>query len=343
MGKYAFRVGAARHRKSLVKTIPWQTGQRVSIGLDNIGYLAELQILFALTVTIGTAGTVTDAAAGLNFAPFIGLRSPQGEQVVSTNSRDLFDFNYRLEKGMVPSNDPSYAAVNYNSATAQPVNLRLRLPVSLNDGESFDFGMLMRQISNNQFFLDIQMAQQSDLVGSGSSVVSSITGNIYIEEVYYDAVTDGGDVNPPSFAQILRLRSITNIGNLVNGQNDVRYDTGPIMVDAFHRLINNGAADGTVSNLSYIQLVANKGNEIDNRTGNRIAYDNQQHLGKAMRAGVYHEDFCDDVGDVNQTKARDFINSNMAAQLDFMVQYAGTPSGTSQVQSLYREIVTLSA
>ena len=91
-------------------------------------------------------------------------------------------------------------------------------------------------------------------------------------------------------------------------------------------------------------MLANKGNEIDNRTGNRLAYDQNQHLGKSLRAGVYHEDFFDDSDAVNETTARDFINSNLAAQLDFFLQYAGTPSGTiNQVQSFYREIVTLAS
>jgi hypothetical protein len=339
-----FRVAAARHRKSLQYTIsPWVNSQRITIPLINVGYLAELQLYFALTQTIVT-GTVTDAAqANSNYFPFVGLRSPQGEYIWTSNSRDFFDFQYRLERSVTPSTDPSYAAPNYGSSSAQAVTFRLRIPVSLNDGQNFDFGLIMRQISNNQFFLDVQFANGgSDLVGAGSAVISSITGSVVVEEIYYDAVQANSNVIPPNFNQYVRLRSITS-PPLVNGQNDVRYDTGPIMVDALHRIINNGAADGTIANCQYIQFLANKGNEIDNRTGVRLAYDNTMHLGKALRAGVYHEDFMDDAGLVNQTKARDFINSNLAAQLDFLLQYGGSPSGNSVIQSFYREIVTLGA
>ena len=339
-----FKVAAARHRQSLVKTINWATGQRQSIPLDNTGYLNGGQLVADLTVTVGTTGTVTDAAqAASNFFPYIGLRSPQGEQVWSTNSRDVWDFNYRLDAGVNPASDAQYATWAPGTAGAQAVHFRLRIPVALNDKRNFDFGMLMRQINNNQFTLDLQMAAFSDLVGAGTCVITSITGTVSWEEVFYDAVQQGSGVVPPNFAQYVRLRSITAPNALAQGQNDVSYSTGPVLVDAFHRLINNGSADGVITNLASIEVKANKGNSIEYRTGSRLAYDQLMHLGKALRAGVYHEDFCDDTDSVNETTARDFINSNLATQMDFFMQYNGAPAGTSQIQSLYREIVTLAA
>jgi hypothetical protein len=338
-----FRAASARHRKSSVYTIPWASGSRVSLGLNNIGYQNELQIKLNLTLTVSGSGTVTDAANAVsNYLPIIGLRSPQGEYIWSTNSRDLFDFQYRYWDSVTPSSDPSYATWSPASATAQNVQLRLRIPTAINDGTNFDFGMLMRQISNNQFYLDLNMANlTSDLQGAGSCTISSITGTITVEEIYYDAVQDPR-VIPPNFNQYIRLRSAQS-PSLITGLNDVRYDTGPVIMDALHRIMNNGAADGTIANVAYIQTLANKGNEIDNRTGDRLAFDSTMHLGKNFRAGCYHLDFCDDADLVNATKGRDLINSNLAAQLDFMIQYGGTPSGSSNINTVYREIVTLGA
>jgi hypothetical protein len=339
-----FRTAAARHRKSNVYTIPWATGQRTSIALNNIGYLSELQIYLTLTVTVGTAGTVTDAAQfASNYLPLIGLRSPQGEYIWSTNSRDIYDFQYLLERVVTPALDPSNATVSNASATAQPLVLRLRVPVSVNDGNNFSMGMLMRQISNNTFYLDVQFCNGgSDLVGAGTTVITSITGTVVVEEIFYEAVAANSNVVPPTFNNYIRLRSI-QFTPLQNGQNNVRYDTGPILMNALHRLMNNNAADGTIANLSYIQFAANQTNEIDNRTGARLAYDQTMHLGKALRAGVYSEDFCDDISMVNQTQGRDFINSNLASQLNWFIQYAGTPTGTSFINTFYREIVSLGA
>jgi hypothetical protein len=333
---------------SQVYTVPWQTNQRVPIPLNNWGYWNECQILLSLSVVIGTGGTVTDAVqAASNYLTTIDLRSPQGEQIWSTNSRDLYDFNYRLERGVTPSNDPSWTTTTYASAATYPVNFRLKIPVALNNGSNFDFGMLMRQLANNQFILNIGMCNgQSDLVGSGSAVVTSISGTVTVEEIYYDSVPSTPPpppaplVQPPDFAQYLRLRSQTNVNALVNGQNLVSYDTGPIMCDALHRVINNSAADGTIGNVTYINMTANGGNLVEQRTGNRIAYDNEQHLGKKLNNGVYHLDYVDDLATVNATQARDLINSNLATSLKMNVQYQGTPTGTSQIQSLYREIVT---
>lgn len=337
----AFRSAAARHRYSLQYSQPWNTGKRITIPLNNIGYLNEIQILLALTVTVGTAGTVTDAVqAKTNYLPFIGLRSPQGSQVWSTSSRQINSFNYRLQRGQNPTTDPSYATWAPSSATAQNVNLRLRIPCAGNDGRNFDVGMLMRQISNNQYFLDLQMAALSDLIGSGTVVVSGITGTITVEEIYYDAVIDGSNVVPPNFSQFIRLRGLQSPA-LVAGQNDVRYDTGPILTDAIFTLINNGAADGTISNLTSIEVDANRGNKIDYLTGSRIAYDNTQHLGQQFPAGVYHLDYNDDMEQVNSTLGRDFINSALAAQFDFLAQYAGVPTGASYIDEFFREIVTL--
>lgn len=340
---YTFREAAARHRFSLQYSIPWATGARVTVPLNNIGYLNELQVLFNLTVTVGTTGTVTDAVqAKTNYLPYLALRSPQGAQIWSTNSRDIDNWNYRLWKNMNPTKDPSYSTWAPGTGGAQTVVYRLRIPVAYNDDYNFDLGLLMRQISNNQFFLDLQMASIANLIGTGSVAISSITGTVVVEEIYYDAVVSGSNVQPPNFSQFLRLRSLQS-NALVQGQNDIRYDTGPIMTDAMHQIINNNTSDPSIANLSYINFVANKGNSIDNRTGQRIAYDNAMHLGQTLEPGWYHEDFSDDNEMVNATRARDFINSALAAQLDFLLQYAGTPSGTSYVESLYREIVTLAA
>ncbi|MGH7745879.1 MAG: hypothetical protein ACREQ5_14030 [Candidatus Dormibacteria bacterium] len=342
-GPVSFRTAAARHRKSLVYSVPWATGTRVTIPLNNVGYQNELQVLLALTVTVGTAGTVTDAdAATSNFLPYIGLRSPQGEYIWSTNSRDIYDFDYRLTNSLTPAQDPSYVNWSGASATAQPVLLRLRIPTAISDGRGFDTGLLMRQVSNNQFYLDLQMAAIADLIGTGTVVITSVTGTITVEEIYYEAIPANANVIPPDFSNYIRLRSI-QFAPLQNGQNNVRYDTGPVLMDAMHRLVNNSKADPVISNLAYIQLASGQTNEIDNRTGSRLAYDAAMHLGKALRAGVYHEDFCDDSDVVNQTLGRDFINSNLSTQLNFFTQYNGTPTGSSFINSFYREIVTLGA
>jgi hypothetical protein len=379
----AFRAGACRHRKSLVYSIPFQAGQRIMLPLNNVGYLNELQIMLNLTVTLGvaiTVGTTTDdQAAASNFLPYVNLQTPQGEQVWTTNSRDLYDFQYRLffgDQGAlgIPSAapplfatgnnaaqaqggpvafDPAYAMYVLATTTAQTVIVRFRVPVAFSDGDNFDMGMLMRQISNNQFYLTLQMAQTTDLFGNatgGTFTTSTVTGSIIVEEIYYEAVASNGPVQPPNFTNIVRLRS-AQTSSLVAGLNDLRYDQGPVLCDALIRPMNTGVADTTAptttvnpSNIGYIQLLANLGNEVDNRTGYRLRYDNALHLGKVMRPGVFHEDFFDDCGGgtiVNVTRMRDFINSNAASQIDFWLQYNGTPGAGSNIAAFYREVVAL--
>ena len=354
------------------------------VPLNNVGYLAELQIMLNLSLTTGTAvtagSTYDGQAAASNFLPFINLQTPQGEQVWTTNSRDLYDFQYRLfhaDQGITSAAnpaappqfgsgnnallaqggpvafDPSYSMYVLATTTAQSIIVRYRIPVSFNDGDNFDMGLLMRQISNSQFYLTLQMAQTTDLWGNstgGTFTTATVTGSVIIEEIYYEAVANNGPVQPPNFTNIVRLRS-NQTSSLVNGLNDLRYDQGPVLTDAFIRPMNAGVADttaptGTVnpSNIAYIQFLANLANEVDNRTGYRLRYDNAAHLGKALRPGVFHEDFFDDTGGgsaVNVTRMRDFINSNASSQLDFWVSYAGSPGAGSNLAVFYREVVAL--
>lgn len=364
-----FRAGACRHRKSNVYSIPWASGQRVMLPLNNVGYLAEIQIWLQLSMTISTTLAPTDAQALYsNLLPFINLQTPQGEQVWTTNARDIYDFQYRLFYGAqgllgqpsaAPANasqggpvvfDPSFQNLTALTAGTYPISLRYRIPVSFNDGDQFDMGLLMRQISNSQFYLTLQMAAITDLIGSGTGAFSAFTGNMIVEEIYYEAVAVNGPVNPPNFTNIVRLRS-NQTSSLVNGNNDLRYDQGPVLTDALIRPMNAGAVDTTAptnavqpGNLGYIQFLANLANEVDNRTGYRLRYDNAEHLGKVMRPGVVHEDFFDDTGGgsaVNVTRMRDFINSNASSQLDFWVNYLGVPGVNSYIAVFYREVVAL--
>jgi hypothetical protein len=357
-----FRAGACRHRKSLVYSLPFQAGQRVMLPLNNVGYLNELQIMLNLTVTFGSAvtvGTTTDdQAAASNFLPYINLQTPQGEQVWTTNSRDIYDFQYRLFHGAqgalgIPSNapplfasgnnaaqaqggpvafDPSYAMYVLATASAQSVIVRYRIPVAFNDGDNFDMGLLMRQISNNQFYLTLQMAQTTDLFGNatgGTFTTATVTGSVIVEEIYYEAVASGGPVVPPNFTNIVRLRSAQTSG-LVNGLNDLRYDQGPVLCDAFIRPMNAGAVDTTApSNTAQPGTSVTFNSSPTSRTKSTIApatgcaMTTPNISARSSARASFTRTFSTTLAagrSVNVTRMRDLINSNASSQIDFWVQ-----------------------
>jgi hypothetical protein len=339
----AYRTVAARNRQALSYSIPWVTGGRSTLQLKNTGYFAKAYLEILVALVVGTGGTVTDAdGAQSNFLPFVGLKNPEGEYIWSTNSRDLVDFAYRRAPGTTPFGDPSYVA--WTPATPGTYNVDLRIPidVSMNDGFNFDTGMLMRSLSNQFFYIEVQMAATTDLVGSGTCSITSITGSINVEEVFYDAFNQNAypDVIAPQFNELVRLRSLQS-NALLNGQNDLSYAVGPTLTDAFFRIMNNGNRDATITNLTYIDVRSATAQSIDFRTGKRLAFDQYEHLGKALRAGVYHEDFFDDTSMVNATRARDFLNTSDTTMLDFFVQYGGTPTGTSFVNQFFRELTAV--
>jgi hypothetical protein len=347
-----FRQVATRHRTTSY-TYAFQRGLPIYIPLNRQGYLAELRIKLEGTMTVGTAGTVTDPYATINFFPSIGLRSPQGDYLISVSSRSLWTQNFRYRDNTYDTlpfgialagvQRPDAATWNPGSATAQPIDISYIIPIAMNLGQNFDTGLLLTQIANNDFILQLNCASNTDLVGSGSAVITSITGSIYIEAVWFELV-DPTQAQVPDIHTVCRLRD-SNYSNLVTGDNYISYQLGPVLMDEALTIYTNVTPDTTNGvNFPYIKKLANRQIELENRRGKDIYRDQFLDFGKQLPNGVFWLNFFDDYSVVNVTRARDFINSNLAAQLDTVVNIAtGTTLSASQVVSIYRELVTLGA
>lgn len=347
-----FRQVATRHRTTSY-TYAYQKGLPIYIPLNRQGYLSELRIKFEGTVTVGTGGTVTDPYATINYFPSIGLRSPQGDYLVSVSSRSLWTQNFRMKDNQLDAlpfgitlagiQRPDAATWNPGSATAQAVDISYTIPIAMNLGQNFDTGLLLTQIANNDFILQLNCAGQSDLVGSGSAVITGITGSIYIEAVWFELV-DPSQAQVPDIHTICRLRDST-YNPIVTGDNFISYQLGPVLMDQALTIYTNVTPDTSNGlNFNYIKMLANRQIEMENRRGKDIYRDQFQDFGKQLPNGVFWLNFFDDYSIVDVTRARDFINSNLAAQLDVVVNVTtGTTLSSAQVVSVYRELVTLGA
>ena len=359
-----FRQAAAKHKNGNAYQRTYVAGQPNYIPLNRQGYLNRLFINFNGTVTVGTAqvaGDIPDQGSLINFFPVMAIKSPQGDYIHSYTARSLFEFDHRLHPATVPGNapnftqsgiqDPTFAGINPALATAQAVNVNYEMPIALNDGLNFDTGLLMRQVANNDFTLQLTAAQASDLYGpantlsgtGGHFTISSIVGTIYIEEEWYEAVNPN-QVQAPDFHSIIKLRDQI-YAPLVIGDNYIPYSLGPTLLDIMHRVVLNNTGDTTNGvALNYIKVLINKQVEIENRRGADVVRDNFYHLIKRLPQGVFHLDFFDDSNEVNVTRARDFINSNLASQLDSVINVSsGTTLNNPYVSTTYRELVTLGA
>lgn len=359
-----FRAAASRHRNGNSYARTWTTGQPIFITLNRQGYLNWMRGTLDLSVTVGTvdAGTdVVDTATLYNFLPLIAIKSPQGDYIHSYSLLNLLDFNNRLFPTInpyVPSgqtlagvNNPFAVGILKSSATVQTIHVDFIIPIGLNLGLNFDTGMIMRQIANNDFVLQVNCANFTDLYGpnntlsgtGGHFTITAISGTFNAEEIWYEAVNPNL-VTPPSFNTIVKLRS-QQYGPLVIGDNYIPYSLGPTLLDQMLRITTNLQGDTSVgANFPYIKFLANKQVEIENRRGQDVIYDNFFELQKRLPAGVFHMNFFDDRDVVNQTSARDFINTNLASQLDTVVNVAnGTTLAGSSVQTMYRELVSLGA
>lgn len=348
---------ASRHKNSQVYTLTWNSGQRISQLLNPVGYLNYLTLTvdLAVVVSVVDAGTdVPDTSTLNNWFPFVGIRSPQGGYQTTTSYKSLFDFQYRYgpAPGVNPTTDPARVGINKASATTQNIHEQIIIPCGLNDNLNFSTGMLMRQISANQYTLELQCANLTDIMGPGTVnqaghfTITGITGTITIGEVFYDAI-NSAKVQPPNFRIISRLRE-SGYGPLVIGDNLVRYDRGPVICDAIHRVFNNNAplgpstGEAAGTGVNWIQIKANVGVEYERRTGTDLIHDQTLKTGNTWRTGVYHINNFDDRDGVNVTSGRDFINSRLATQ--FIYDVNASPASISNlngVTSLYRELVQL--
>lgn len=339
-GKASFWQRAARHQ-NVHSTDTFTIGQTIYRPLRRSGYLAGLKINVNGQIGV-TTGTQDDADAITNILPFIGIKSPQGTYLVSLSSRDLFNFDYRLKRGVSPASDPSYAPINPAQTATQTINYNFFLPISLNAGLNVETGLLMRQISNNDFMLEMKCATSADLAGAGTLAIAAAgTGvTVTVEEVWFEAV-DPATTTPPPFNTFVRLRSQLALSPLVAGQgNVVNYPVGPVLLDAMLRVQENKAA--AHANVSQLQLQSNFNNVIQARNGDQVRLDNYWDYGKAFPNGVFLLNFTDDGATVNESRMRDIINSIAAAELDFFVQTkAGFNAANSGVTMIYRELVPL--
>jgi hypothetical protein len=223
------------------------------------------------------------------------------------------------------------------------VDLSFEIPLSMNIGQNFETGLILAQIANNDFYLQLNCAGPTDLVGTGTAVISSISGTVYIEQTWFELI-DPSEVQAPDIHSICRLRD-SLYPNLVTGDNYVSYQLGPVLMDEMLQIITNLQGDQSAgANFPYIKLLANRQIEIENRRAKDLYRDQFLDLQKQLPQGVFLLNFFDDYDVVNVTRARDFINSNLAAQLDTVVNIAtGTTLASSSITSIYRELITLGA
>lgn len=339
--KLTFWQAAAKHQDTHSVDLNNQLGQIINRNLRRAGYLAALKININGTIGV-TTGTAPDADTLTNFIPFIGLKSPQGAYLQSTSLRALIDLNYRLKRGVSPISDPSYLGINAGATSTQNVNINVIWPMSLNLGINVETGLLLRQLANNDFTVEMRCATNADLAGSGTVALANPNLNITLEEIWFEAV-DENEVEAPDFSTFVRIRDQLILNNVAAGfANDVNYPVGPVVLDAQFRVTENGvAAHGHVASIG---LMANTSNQVFQRNGDQIRFDNYSDYGKAFRNGVFLLQFVDDGAGVNESRMRDWINSAAATSIDWLFNTASAfNSANSNVLATYRELVPLTA
>lgn len=329
---------AARHKDSFFQGA-FAFGQPIRADFVKSGYKSQLRL--NLNGTIGvTSGTVTDADTQTNWFPIMGIKSSQGGYLHSYSMRDLIDFNNRMFIGSGPLLSPTFAGFAPGTTSTQNINITVVIPISINDGLNVETGLLNTQNGRNTFTLEIYCANVADLVGAGTCVLAAPNLTVELEEVYYDAVDNQPNVIPPKFNAIVKLRTESHANVPANSTFDVPYPVNPVLIDAIHRVVENGVA--AHAHVNQIAMRTNFTQQIEWRYGTDIREENYRDLAKTPRNGTFWLNFCDDGSARNETRMRDWINSLAATQLDTLFYTTSAFNSTnSRVDSIYREVVPL--
>lgn len=336
--KMSFWQGFAKHVNVETTFTYNQLGQQFTPTLRRSGLLVQLN--FNINGTIGvTTGTAPDGDTVTNFFPFIGLRSPQGLYLVTTSMRGLLDLNYRLYRATSPISDPSFQGPNVGATSTQNININFAMPLSLDPGINVETGILLRQLANNDFTLEMRGASSADLAGVGTAVFAAPNLVVTVEAVWSE-IPNSAFV-PPALNNYVRLRDQLLTQPLAAGaNNDINYPVGPVILDILWRITENGAASST--NVQQIGLFAQTTNQIELRNADQIRLNNYQFYGKAFRNGVMLQQWVDDGAGVNESRMRDWINSAAAAQITLRVYTkAAFNTANSSAVATFRELMPL--
>ncbi|SRR5258705_293091 len=214
-----FRMGT-RQRRRKVGTLAYAASSTASIVLDRVGYLSRLVVQFRGTVTLSGAGALSDLGpwnlvqrlrvlTNIGAANIVDVSGFGGHAAGRLQSEGM-SFDKAGVGDTVPNADVFAAPVAMGANTwALPYDL----PISVNYGREFEFGLINLQSPETQVTLEIQTGPILD----AATLVTAITGTFHIYAEYYEVPQPDVFSQPPlALARLLEETiPVTGTGDLV--------------------------------------------------------------------------------------------------------------------------------
>jgi hypothetical protein len=330
-------------------SIPFAAGSQTNFKLPKTGLLGALQLRFVGTVTVGTAGAATTpqlwniiknylVTANLGYQ----YRNMDGETLLLKADMD-FDGNNDVLTG-----SPTFKTYNPASATAQPVNFVLEDHISLNEDLNFTDFMVSCQTYDDDKYVSITFGAITDIIGEGGTeVITSITGTLFIDGLYFSIPDLKQYALPPTLGKQTQqcLTDAGYSGGLVvaNADNTIHLTPvqGPRYMQIAYKCKFNGVSDTADVNslVNTVVLKANSSVELERYAAQTLIQRAYNLYGRKLLNGWVLLDYLSDIGIPNRMSPirRNNYSTEEFSTLDLILNLgAATVTGNTYIKIFKR-------
>ncbi len=341
--KAPFR-GNARQRITRLGDFPFVPGQRLSVEIPRVGYLAGIHIQFAGTLTRGAEDTGNFSDQFYNLLRRITLDVNLGAGVlydVSGHGTNLLNqgmsFNYAGDLGgdggaALPAPLDATADIHVFAGTpaagqtAQPLVFSYWLPVAMNDGLNFNIGLLLLQAPEIRAGRVIQMGTITDLFAPGAVITNTtLPGSpmLRIHILYYE-VPNPDFVGIPPYIVHRCLEDVQQI--TANGDQVYVMPRQGTIQRVIQSVVINGLTDD--ADVDELKVKVNKTDEVYRMSQSVNRWLSRMRYGHKVPRGAFYHDYWR-AADLNASgDYRDTIDTEQISTLEFILStFAGTVLG----------------
>jgi hypothetical protein len=335
----AFRPNT-RQRIQRIGSLPIANATTQQVTFPQVGLLARIYLFVNATVT----DTASESAVLSTFGPWNILKRIQG--LTNLGTATVFDLSgygaYLVSKvtdttvelgaagSDVTAPDPMYNIPTNLGTTATPVSFVLMIPVSVNDGDQFQIGLLNLQAPEIRFTLSLTFSSTpgAPATGLADAFVTSNTltlgGQVFVYYEYYEVPDPAQVMLPP---RVMFRQVEDRIPILGTGDTTYLFPRQGIILQAIHNVIINGAVNKSPSAVLARRLVFNKTDTpyqfdyIVDRILNRYRY-GFPGTNKDLPAGAHIWDMYDAQQEPSRGDLRDAIDSEALNTLESVITIA---------------------
>ncbi len=333
--KFPFR-GNSRQRFQRVAQLAYTPGDRLSVELPRVGYLAGILIQTFATLTRGAPSTGTFSDQMFNWLRRLQLNLNIGAaQIIDISGHgcnllnQAMSFNYAADLGGHDTGSPAPLTTTADPAVwdgqdavpSGPADLVFTywLPVAMNDGLNFNVGLINLQAPEIRATLDIQTGTEADLMSPGAVLTGDTVANttLVIHYLYYEVPNpDLVEIPPYIVHRVIQERQA------IQATGDQVY-TVPRMGQLqriIHSVQINGVTDG--ADVQDLIIRVNKTDEVYRMAEFANRFLSRMRYGHKVPRGAFYHDWWR-AADLNAAgDFRDVIDSEQISTLESIVQIA---------------------